>query len=225
MARNKDPEATVRLILNVSEKLFLKKGYDGTSIQDIISGLGGLSKGAVYHHFKSKEEIFDAVGNRLSETVAAALRAVRDDGGLSGLEKLKKMFQLSLSVADRDVFFAAAPNLLDKPKLLAAQLQKIYVSLSPDFIRPVIEQGIRDGSIRTAYPQELSELLLLLTNLWLNPMMTDTTPQQMERRIRCFNALLSGMGIELLDPQMLEGYLRYCALVGQTQTATPTHSG
>ena len=53
MARNKHPEETVNLILDVALALFFEKGYDNTSIQDIIDGLGGLTKGAVYHHFKS----------------------------------------------------------------------------------------------------------------------------------------------------------------------------
>ena len=61
MARNKYPEVTVERILDVSQRLFLEKGYDNTTIQDIVDELGGLSKGAIYHHFKSKEEIMDAV--------------------------------------------------------------------------------------------------------------------------------------------------------------------
>ena len=65
MARNKYPEITVEKILEVSQRLFLEKGYDNTTIQDIVNELGGLTKGAVYHHFRSKEEIMDALGEKL----------------------------------------------------------------------------------------------------------------------------------------------------------------
>ena len=61
MARNKYPEETVNKIIEVSMQLFLEKGYEHTSIQDIVNNLGGLSKGAIYHHFKSKEDILDVV--------------------------------------------------------------------------------------------------------------------------------------------------------------------
>ena len=61
MARNKYPEETVNKILDVSMRLFLEKGFENTSMQDIVDGLGGLSKGAIYHHFKSKEDILGAV--------------------------------------------------------------------------------------------------------------------------------------------------------------------
>ena len=47
MARNKYPEETVQLILDVAFRLFMKKGYEHTSVQDIIDQLGGLSKGAI----------------------------------------------------------------------------------------------------------------------------------------------------------------------------------
>lgn len=56
MARNKYPEITVEKILEAAQKLFFEKGYDNTTIQDIVDKLGGLTKGAIYHHFKSKEE-------------------------------------------------------------------------------------------------------------------------------------------------------------------------
>lgn len=65
MSRNKYPEETVNLILDVSQRLFIEKGYDNTTIQDIIDELGGLTKGAIYHHFSSKQDILDAVIERL----------------------------------------------------------------------------------------------------------------------------------------------------------------
>ena len=65
MARNKYPEVTVEKILDVSQRLFLEKGYDATTIQDIVDDLGGLTKGALYHHFRSKEEIMVALSQRM----------------------------------------------------------------------------------------------------------------------------------------------------------------
>ena len=50
MARNKHPEQTVQLILDTASTLFLQKGYDKTTLQDIIDATK-LSKGAIYNHF------------------------------------------------------------------------------------------------------------------------------------------------------------------------------
>ena len=57
MGRNKYPEETIRKILDTAERLFIEKGYDHASLQEIIDETG-LSKGAIYHHFTSKEDIF-----------------------------------------------------------------------------------------------------------------------------------------------------------------------
>ena len=48
MPRNKYPEETVQKILDVSMKLFLEKGYEETTILDIVGELGGLTRGAFY---------------------------------------------------------------------------------------------------------------------------------------------------------------------------------
>ena len=66
MSRNRNSEETVKRILEVSYRLFMEKGYEHASIQDIINHLGGLSKGAIYHHFKSKEDILVAVMERMT---------------------------------------------------------------------------------------------------------------------------------------------------------------
>ena len=65
MARNKYPDITNEKILDVSQRLFPTKGYDHTTIQDIVDKLGGLTRGAVYHHFKSKEEIMDSLMDKM----------------------------------------------------------------------------------------------------------------------------------------------------------------
>ena len=68
LPRNKYPEETVQKILDASLKLFLEKGYEKTTVLDIISEMGGLTRGAFYHHFKSKEEVFDALCEKPQRT-------------------------------------------------------------------------------------------------------------------------------------------------------------
>lgn len=97
MARNKHPEETVQLILDVAFRLFMEKGYENTSIQDIIDHLGGLSKGAIYHHFKSKDDILMAVTDRMTAESNQMLAVIRDRPDLNGREKLKTIFRESIS--------------------------------------------------------------------------------------------------------------------------------
>ena len=75
MARNKHPEQTVQRILDTAAKLFLQKGYDKTTLQDIIDATK-LSKGAIYHHFASKEAILIAVVDRMGDSNSAVLASM-----------------------------------------------------------------------------------------------------------------------------------------------------
>jgi len=117
MARNKHPEETVNLILDVAFRLFMEKGYEHTSIQDIINNLGGLSKGAIYHHFESKEDILIAVTDRMTAESNQMLAVIRDRSDLSGEEKLKTIFRESISRPVQNDIFTVAPDFHNNPKL------------------------------------------------------------------------------------------------------------
>ena len=73
------------------------KGYERTSLRDIIDGLGGLTKGALYYHFRSKEEILIAVVEDMSRENSASMKEIRDDPSLTGKEQIEKMFAQSLT--------------------------------------------------------------------------------------------------------------------------------
>ena len=92
MPRNKYPEETVQKILDVSLKLFLEKGYEETTILDIVDNLGGLSRGAFYHHFKSKDEVLNALSDKMFFE-NNPFEQVKNENGLNGLEKIQKVLK------------------------------------------------------------------------------------------------------------------------------------
>lgn len=211
MARNKYPEETVERIVDVSIKLFIEKGYENTSIQDILNNLGGLSKGAIYHHFKSKEEIFEAAYRKLEEQSKAYFTQIRDTSYKNGYEKLKTLFQASCCNPTTDMMVALLQKIMVDPKFLAAQLQEIFQVVAPHYLQPIIEEGIADGSIQTAYPKELAEALLTLFNVWINPMINPSQPEELRRKLKFFQELLDGIGVNFLDEELIEQCLSYCA--------------
>ena len=156
MARNKHPEETVNRILEAAFRLFMEKGYEHTSIQDIIDNLGGLSKGAIYHHFKSKEDILVAVTDRMTEESNQMLAEIRDRTDLSGKEKLRTIFKESISRPVQNDIFTVAPDLGNNPRLLYSIFSETVDEAAPHYILPIIKQGIADGSIQTDYPAELA---------------------------------------------------------------------
>lgn len=217
MARNKYPEETVKLILDAATRLFMEKGYEHTSIQDII-GQTGLSKGAIYHHFASKEEIFERICDRIGQENVRILNQVRDNRALNGLEKLRAIFRAALNSPHQDTVVNMTPFLLDNPKFLAMQIRETLELVAPDYIEPILRQGMEDGSIPVQNPRALAEAIMFLSSLWMNPLLTPTSAAAMAERCQVFEQLLRGLGLDLLDEEMIHVYVGYCAVLEKRRT-------
>ena len=218
MARNKYPEETVNKILDVSMQLFLEKGYEHTSIQDIVNHLGGLSKGAIFHHFKSKEDILDGVMNKLyqnNDNELDHLRLLEKDSSMTGLQKLQALFTTALESPRQDDMFQMAPDFLKNPQMLAMQIEGIYTESVPHFVQPIIEEGIADGSIKTDYPKELAEMILLLINIWLIPLVHDEDPSSVTNRFALFQEMMGKMGIEIFDKDAVKRLEKFRKMYNQ----------
>ncbi len=215
MARNKHPEETVAKILDVAMRLFVERGYEQTSMQNIIDELGGLTKGAVYHHFSSKEEIFFAAMDRVMAPGVERLRKIRDAEGMTGREKIQAMFDNGARGVDSAFFSQADPELdpMRNPRMLATEYRDLFAVSAHELMVPVIEQGVEDGSIQTEYPRELAEAIALLNNLWCVPAFFPARDEEEQaRRVAFMNAFMKGMGLDIvLDPQVsLETWRRRC---------------
>lgn len=210
MARNKYPEETVEKILTVAMRLFLEKGYEKTTIQDIVDQLGGLTKGAVYHHFKSKEEIMDAVTEKMFWD-NDPFEKVRGREDLTGLEKMKEVIRLTQE-PDWSSLARQSMPILKNPKLLAKCIEDNQRIATPRWLA-LIEEGMADGSIRTEYPREAAELLTLLDTVWMAPTIFPATREEVLHKFRCVGEIFANLGVPIIDEEMLELADKYFQLV------------
>lgn len=214
MARNKYPEETRNLIIETAERLFIEKGYEHTSIQDIIDHLGGLSKGAIYYHFRSKEEIMDAVATKMYSPSNEQLYRICRRKDLNGLEKLRELFRTSAFSPALKEMFSAAPDMMKNPKLLKLLLNETQTEAA-DMVQKILEEGIGDGSIRTEYPRELAEVLMLVSNVWLNPMIYHSSPAEIVQKLKFYQYTLKLWGLDILDDEVITSLEEYTVLYNQ----------
>ena len=201
MARKKYPEITVEKILAVSQRLFLTKGYDNTTIQDIVDELGGLTRGAIYHHFKSKEEIMDALTNKMFRE-KNPFDTVKNQKDLNGLQKMKMAMSLNQSDKERVNLSLQAMPILKNPRILAGIIESNRQVLSPFWLE-LLTEGIKDGSIHTDYARELSELIPLF-DLWLTPSIYPATSEEIFHKFLFIKDLFDKMGLPLIDDEIME---------------------
>ncbi|KAB7789908.1 TetR/AcrR family transcriptional regulator [Bifidobacterium leontopitheci] len=203
MARNAHPEITERRILKAARDLFMEKGYEKTSIQDIIDRLGDLSKGAIYHHFKSKEAILDRLTSDDWDYAQGESTRIADRDDLNGLEKLRALFKLAMGDREHNQLTRAATPFLDDPKTLDANL-RFWANELPKHWLPFIEEGMADGSIPTTYPREAAQLVSLLGNYWLLPHFYPADRAELRHRVECLAAMLDAISVPVFDRELID---------------------
>ena len=199
MARNKHPEETVAKILDVALELFAQKGYELTSIQDIVDNLDGLTKGAIYHHFRSKEEILDAAMERAMAPAMAAIDAARDERGMTGAQKVQNLFSVEGTLPQLKAWKRVAPDPdpIKNARLLGMEYANAVGPAAEGYLLPIIEQGCADGSMTCKHPRETAEALSLLANLWLIPLFRERgTEAELMNRLDVLVDMAAAVGIQ-----------------------------
>src|SRR5580704_16287249 len=77
-------------LLDCAQRLFLTRGYEQTTVNDVIAATG-LSKGAFYHHFRSKEDLLEAIAGRFARQSLAFVDAVQADPSRNAVQRLNFM--------------------------------------------------------------------------------------------------------------------------------------
>lgn len=67
----------------------------------------------------------------------------------------------------------------------------------------LIKEGVEDGSIKTDFPRECAELLLLLCNVWLNPILFNRTYEETINRFRFIQFTMKQLGGDIIDNELL----------------------
>lgn len=197
MARpvKKPPEQWKVEILCEAKKLFLSKGYEETSITDIMQEVGG-AKGMFYRFFQSKEELMQALGDQMFfENNPFEVIKKRTD--LNGLQKIRELLVLNQSDTERDNLNMQAIPILKDPRILTAAIEANRRVLTPLWFE-LLEEGKQDGSIKTEYAKELSELLPLI-NFWLMPSVYPATAEEIRHKYHFIVEVLAKMGLPLID--------------------------
>ncbi len=151
-------------ILDAAERLFFEKGYDRTSVQDILDALG-MSKGGFYHYFDSKESVLRSVSERRAETRFEKLSSELYGVRRSPVERLNLLLGMANLFEAEDVRFAALMLRLcyvEGDASMRDHQRRILLDRLAPYVADVIDEGVRDGSFHARHPMEVGRLLLLL---------------------------------------------------------------
>ncbi len=170
-------------ILAVAEQLFVEKGFDNTSTNDIIQKIG-IARGTLYYHFKSKEEILDAIVEKIRrEKIAQAAAIVAD-------REIPLLGRLTGSILALNIEGGVAVEVLEqihKPQnaLLHQKMQERIINGVVPVIAKLIEEGNASGVFDTAYPSDAVEMILTYSSTAFDEL-AGLSPAAIEKKSRAF---------------------------------------
>lgn len=172
-------------ILDTAEALFLTKGYDKTTINDILKTIG-IAKGTFYHYFKSKEEVMDAVIIRVVEQDILIAKEIAGNKKLSASTRIIQFFltQSSDNNTQKNEMveqFSKVENALMKQRALQASIENICPILAE-----IIEEGNQTKEFHTDYPLEAIQFLIAGIQSLVDDESIPTDQEKMARRLLSF---------------------------------------
>lgn len=155
----KDFLSKKRELVTTAEKLFMEKGYNETTIDDLLDA-SSLSKGGFYHYFSSKEEVLEESIKVLMESLLEQILPIVEDDSLNAMQKLRMFFQKKNEYKEPKNEVARYIS-----KLLQSDfaVYKYYLVLAQSYVEPlakIIEQGSKEGIFSVTYPWETADILV-----------------------------------------------------------------
>lgn len=179
MRHEKRGDARKKEILDTAEQLFASNGFDNTSTNDIINAIG-IARGTLYHHFTSKEDILDAVIDRINNSLMQDAKKIAKDSQIPLLDRLTGSI-LALNV-DSGIGEEVMIQ-VHKPQnaLLHQKMQERLISGIVPVIAGLIEEGNREGIFHTPYPKEAAEMVMIYSNIAFDDLALMSPEERMEK--------------------------------------------
>lgn len=184
----KEAEARRNEILDAAEELFGQKGFDGTSTGDIL-GKVGIARGTLYYHFKSKEDIMDALIERTNVNILGAAQHIAADTGIPVIDRILRVV-MALNISGGSGSSTEIMEHIHKPQnaLMHQKIQKAIIRGVPPILTPIICEGIEQGIFNTQYPYECMEMVVVYANTIFDNDMVEMTEEVRMSRILAFIA-------------------------------------
>ena len=159
----KDAELRRQEILMTARELFIKKGYDKTSVNDILKVVD-IAKGTFYYYFSSKEEVLEAIIIDIVEEGATKARRILNEQSIPLLNRI-----MMAMMAQKPDFEGSEEIKEELHKVENVKLHRIYlremIKKMTHILEPLMLEGIDQGIFSIEYPTECIESILLLGNM------------------------------------------------------------
>lgn len=180
----KEAEERRNEILDAADELFGQKGFDGTSTNDILEKVR-IARGTLYYHFKSKEDIMDALIERYNVRLLSAAQEIAADKSIPVNERITRVV-MALNISG-----GGGKEIMEhihRPQnaLMHQKIQKVIISGVTPILARIICEGIEQGLFSTPFPYECMEMVVTYANTVFDNDMGEMTDEELASRIQAF---------------------------------------
>jgi AcrR family transcriptional regulator len=168
--RDKQKAETFMDIMRSAEELFMQQGYEKTSMQQIADH-SELTKGALYHHFDSKEALLERMCADHHRVLAEAAQPVIEDASLSCFIRIRRLIDLSHGMGMSNVSFVSEYLKVrndESSVMLKERLRKYDKKFYSDFIGPLLKEAKEKGECDFASSPDILALFIQYLDLGVN---------------------------------------------------------
>lgn len=194
---------TKQEILETATRLFAEKGLENVNVEDVVKELG-VTRGAFYHYFKSREELISGVMYKSFNDNNPFLLANRQKE-LNALEKLRFVFKLDLTprLDMSDSLRAEMKKLSDSPVVFKNEMLT-QVNVVAPYVEKLLIEGNTDGSISVKYPKQTAQVISMLIASWLSPFTFQVSYNEYSDKVSFLEQLGQVLGVPFMDKEMKE---------------------
>ncbi|MEA5095126.1 hypothetical protein SDC9_78447 [bioreactor metagenome] len=180
----KEGEVRRREILVAARELFVSKGYEQTSVNDILKVVD-IAKGTFYYYFSSKEEVLEAIILDIVEEGARRAENVLKDKSVPLVNRIMMAIMAQTPEFEGSDEIKEEMHKVENTKLERLYLRAMLKRMTPVLEEPVLE-GIERDMFHMEYPTECIESILLLGHMMFDCDVFEWKMEDYPKKIKAF---------------------------------------
>lgn len=195
------PEERRSQLLDCAQALFFTKGFDDTTVQDVLD-MAGVSKGGFYHHFNSKDELLFGVLDRMGEAIFGQMDSIVEAGRDTALHQLHQFLHLRANYLKENdypgqVEFFRAMHMEQNTLLLHKFIQSVRAA-SSIVLAKIIRKGMADGTFDVRDADVAAELIVFLSTFMDDALLAAIEARGTDRAAKAAQKLQQSMDMQFL---------------------------
>lgn len=200
MKQAEKSKETKKRIQEAAEKLFSEKGYEHTTMQNIIEE-SGMSRGAIYHQYESKQEILQSLTQKAQEQVREYFLLLSKDTQKTARYKIKLIAKYLANSSSQKNLIAA--RWVEKIPFSLLETLRYSIKQYAPLLANIIKQGIEAEEFECANPLLLAELLLINIDIWIDPVIFNWTERETAARFDYLAQIINIIAPGMITPDII----------------------